>query len=41
MLKHEDYSLRLTVWLGKTFKGFTKLNPISDYGRPSGYDFAD
>ena len=41
MLKHKDYSLRLTVWLGKAFKGFTNLNRISDYGRPSGYAFAD
>ena len=29
------------VWLGKTLEGFTKLNPVSDYGKLSGDAFAD
>ena len=52
MLKHEDYFLKITVWLGKdwfcwsvwfgkTFEGFTKVNPISGYGELSGDAFAN
>ena len=41
MSKHEDCRLKITVWLGKTFKGFTKLNPKSDYRKLSGDGFAD
>ena len=41
MSKHKDCRLKITVWLGKTFEGFTKLNPKSDYGKFSGDDFAD
>ena len=32
-------SMKITVWLGKTFQGFTKLNTISDYGKLSGDAF--
>ena len=34
-------SMKITVWLDKTFSSFTKLNPISDYGKRSGGAFAD
>ena len=27
MSKHENYRLRITVWLGETFSGLTKVNP--------------
>ena len=43
--KHEDYLMRITVWLGNgyrlTLKVLKKLNPISDYGRLPGNAFAD
>ena len=34
-------SMKIPVWLGKTFEGFTKLNPVSDYGELSSDDFSD
>ena len=41
MSKHEDYRLKTTVWPDKTFQGYTKLNPICDYGKLSGDAFAN
>ena len=33
--------LKITVWLGKAFYGFTRLNPLSSYGKLSCNAFAD
>ena len=33
--------LKITVWLGKAFYGFTRLNPISSYGKLSYNAFGD
>ena len=41
MSKQKDYRLKITAWLDKTLHVFTKLNPVSDYGKLSGDSFAD
>lgn len=35
--KHKNHRWRMTVWLGKTFPGFIKLNPLSQYRKFSTY----